>query len=128
MISQVSLHQLLSGNKSMENLFSYGTLRQKNVQRETFGRTLEGFKDTLLGYSLKDIEIIDKLVLKASKKKFHPILFFTNNKKDKVDGTVFKITSAELLKADSYEVDDYMRVEVILRSGISSWVYISKND
>ena len=41
-------------------------------------------------------------------------------------GTVFKITSSELLKADDYEVDDYERIETTLKSGIKSWVYIGK--
>ena len=110
----------------MENLFSYGTLQQENVQLENFGRILEGSKNILPRYCLDEIEITDEFVLKTSKKSFHPILFFTGNEEDEVDGTVFKITSTELLKADSYEVDNYERIEVILKSGIKSWVYVSK--
>ena len=110
----------------MENLFSYGTLQQENVQLENFGHTLEGSKDILQRYCLDEIEITDDFVLKTSKKSFHPILFFTGNEEEEVKGTVFKITSAELLKADSYEVDDYERIEVILKSGIKSWVYVGK--
>ena len=49
-------------------------------------------------------------------------------KKDKVIGTVFKITSDELLKADGYEVNDYKRVEVTLESGRRSWAYVKKNE
>ena len=66
-------------------------------------------------------------MLQVSDKKFHPILSYTGNEKDKVIGTVFKITLDELLKADGYEVDDYKRVEVTLVSGIKSWVYVEKN-
>jgi hypothetical protein len=40
-----------------------------------------------------------------------------------VDGTVFAITAAELAAADDYEVDDYARVLVPLRSGRRAWVY-----
>ena len=110
----------------MEFLFSYGTLQQKNVQLKSFGRILDGSKDILQKYVLNEIEITDESVLKISNKKFHPILFFTNNEKDEVCGTVFKITSSELLKADDYEVDDYERIEAILKSGVKSWVYIGK--
>ncbi len=110
----------------MEYLFSYGTLQQENVQLENFGRILEGSKDILQKYILKEVEITDESVLKISNKKFHPILFFSNNEKDEVHGIVFKITSSELLKADDYEVDDYERIEVILKSGIKSWIYVGK--
>jgi len=111
----------------MEYLFSYGTLRQQNVQLKNFGRLLDGAEDTLKKFILKDLEITDKVVLQVSDKKFHPILSYTGNEKDKVMGTVFKITSDELLKADGYEVDDYKRVEVTLDSGIKSWAYVEKN-
>lgn len=53
-------------------LFSYGTLRQREVQVATFGRELDGWLEA----------------------------------------------------ADEYEVDDYRRVEVPLRSGRSAWVYV----
>ena len=59
----------------MECLFSYGTLQQKNVQLKNFGRILDGFKDVLQKYILKEIEITDESVLKISNKRFHPILF-----------------------------------------------------
>ena len=111
----------------MEYLFSYGTLQQKNVQLENFGRILKGSKDVLQKYIIKELEITDKHVLRLSNKKFHPILFFTNNEKDEVKGTVFKVTSAKLLKADDYEVDNYERREAILKSGIRSWIYADKN-
>lgn len=110
----------------MKRLFSYGTLQQKNVQLEKFDRILDGSKDILQKYILREIEITDESVLKISNKRFHPILFFTNNEKDEIHGTVYKITSSELLKADDYEVDDYQRVEVILKSGVKSWVYVGK--
>jgi len=37
----------------MEQLFSYGTLQNVEVQLETFGRELTGSKDHLLGYQLE---------------------------------------------------------------------------
>ena len=107
----------------MENLFSYGTLQQDNVQLKNFGRLLEGKKDTISGFILKDIEIKDEFVLKTSKQRFHPIISFTGNKEDRISGTVFSISAKELEEADSYEVDDYTRIEVTLDSGIKSWAY-----
>ena len=41
-----------------------------------------------------------------------------------VPGTVFRITAAELLAADEYEVDDYERVLVPLDTGEQAWVYV----
>ena len=43
---------------------------------------------------------------------------------DEVAGTVFKITASELAAADAYEVSDYKRIEVQLKSGIDAWVYV----
>ena len=62
----------------MEYLFSYGTLQQKNVQLKNFGRILEGSKDVLQKYVVKELEITDETVLKISNKRFHPILFFNS--------------------------------------------------
>jgi hypothetical protein len=60
----------------MENLFSYGTLQQENVQIKNFGRSLSGTLDILQGYRLEDLVITDTFVLKTSQKKYHPIIFF----------------------------------------------------
>jgi len=107
-------------------LFSYGTLQQEEVQMETFGRLLQGTEDVLQGYRLGEIEITDTEVLRSSKKKLHPILFFTGSSKDSVIGTVFRITSSELEQADAYEVLDYQRVCICLKSGIYCWAYVSR--
>ncbi len=110
----------------MENLFSYGTLQLEPVQQATFGRLLQGKPDAITGYSLSWIEITDPHVLATSGKTHHPILKFTGNVKDQVEGTVFCITREELLLADTYEVSDYKRVEVSLRSGGKTWVYVER--
>jgi len=107
----------------MPQLFSYGTLQQDNVQIETFGRLLKGEKATLLAYELGEIRITDEAVLAASGKEFHPILIYTGNDADHVEGTVFEITDKELANADDYEVDDYQRVSAFLASGKQAWIY-----
>lgn len=105
-------------------LFSYGTLRQKNVQLATFGRELEGHDDALVGFSRAMVEITDPDVVATSGETHHPIVAHSDNPADEVEGTVFRITPAELAAADSYEVSDYARVAVTLKSGIEAFVYI----
>lgn len=50
----------------MHRLFSYGTLRQANVQNELFGRSVPTVEDELLGYRLEWLTITDVDVVKAS--------------------------------------------------------------
>jgi gamma-glutamylcyclotransferase (GGCT)/AIG2-like uncharacterized protein YtfP len=111
----------------IEKLFSYGTLRYASVQRSTFGRTLSGAADALLGYRLTTITIEDAHVLALSHETQHPLLHPSDNPLDRVEGMVFDVTPEELAAADSYEVDAYRRVAVTLESGIEAWAYVSAN-
>jgi gamma-glutamylcyclotransferase (GGCT)/AIG2-like uncharacterized protein YtfP len=108
-----------------EYLFSYGTLQLEKVQIESFGRKLNGTKESLKGYRLTQLEITDQTVLEKSKQQFHPMAIPSNNTGDKVDGVVFEITKEELLQADQYEVADYKRIAVTLESGKQAWIYVS---
>jgi hypothetical protein len=105
-------------------LFSYGTLQQPGVQRATFGRPLEGAPDALPGYRRSMVEITDPRVIAASGADHHPIVSLSDDPADETPGTVFLITDAELAAADGYEVSDYRRIAVHLRSGLEAWVYI----
>ena len=105
-------------------LFSYGTLQLDEVQLSSFGRLLEGQADAMVGYRQSQIEITDPAVIKTSGKRFHPIVEASDNSDDEVEGKVFRITEAELKAADTYEVADYKRIEVLLRSGNTAWVYV----
>jgi gamma-glutamylcyclotransferase (GGCT)/AIG2-like uncharacterized protein YtfP len=107
-----------------ELLFSYGTLRQRDVQLATFGRELDGRGDAIVGYELHFVTITDPHVVATSGSDRHPILKSTDRPDAHVDGTVFAISEAELAAADEYEVDDYVRVRVPLRSGAEAWVYV----
>lgn len=107
----------------MQKLFSYGTLQQENVQLSTFKRKLEGLPDVLLGYVLDEIKITDPVVLARSGKTYHPILQYTGNHHDEVQGTVFEVTDEELAQADDYEVSDYARVSAQFKSGVTAWIY-----
>lgn len=110
----------------MPNLFSYGTLQNENVQIETFGRILKGKKDILTGFTIEMLEIKDPEVLRKSGRKFHPILVFSGNHEDLVEGILFEVTEEELLQADEYEVDDYKRIEAVFKSGKSGFIYVGK--
>lgn len=103
-------------------LFSYGTLRQPEVQVELFGRTVPTAPDTLPGYRLEWLVITDPVVIATSGSNRHPILR-TGNPDDSVAGAVLELNDLELDRADAYEVDDYLRVRVRLGSGLDAWVY-----
>ncbi len=104
-------------------LFSYGTLQLPQVQLETFGRLLKGEPASLPGYCVDTIEILDAAVVETSGKRYHPILQRSPHSAQPVTGTVFELTPAELVAADSNEVDAYHRVEAVLADGSSCWIY-----
>jgi hypothetical protein len=104
-------------------LFSYGTLQHGAVQIANFGRLLSGRPDSLPGYTLLPIAIDDPAVVTLSGKSQHTIAR-RSNAGDEVAGMVFEITAQELAAADRYEVAEYTRVLVTLKSGVKSWVYV----
>jgi len=106
-----------------ENLFSYGTLRQEEVQLSTFGRKLEGQTDTLVGYVLKMIQIADA-DFAAKNGAHHRNLEFTGVASDFVEGMAFAVTQQELEQSDKYEPAEYERVPVKLKSGLDAYVYL----
>lgn len=108
-------------------LFSYGTLRDPAVQLATFGRHLPGSDDTLPGYRINVLDITDTTVLDTSGLGQHPIATATGNRIDAVHGTVLRLTADELAAADSYEVDAYQRLPVVLGSGTCAWAYVARS-
>ena len=114
----------LAARSLTELLFSYGTLQQPEVQRATFGREVPGRRDAIVGYDLDYVTITDPHVIATSGSDRHPIMRPSAEVDAHVDGTVFEISEAELVAADEYEVDDYRRIAVPLRSGASAWVYV----
>ncbi len=111
----------------MPYLFSYGTLQKEQVQLETFGRILQGEKDSLAEYKLGMVEITDPEVLRKSGQKYHPVLEFSGNSNDEVEGMLFEVTDEEILQADDYEVDDYKRIETVFKSGNRGFIYVSSS-
>lgn len=107
-----------------EYLFSYGTLQLDAVQLATFGRKLSGNSDTLPGFERSMVAIDDAAVVATSGETHHPIVRYTGRATDVVPGTVFAVTPQEIRNADRYEVAQYRRVAVTLRSGVRAWVYV----
>lgn len=103
-------------------LFSYGTLRQREVQLATFGRELTGEPDVLDGYELGTVLIRDPDVVSTSGLAEHLILRPGDGE---IDGVAFAVTAEELVAADGYETSDYKRVEVVLKSGRLAFVYVA---
>jgi hypothetical protein len=112
------------GDRGNVHLFSYGTLQQEDVQLSSFGRLLKGADDALPGYRQSMIEITNPEVIRKSGKNFHPIVVASDDPADEIPGKVFEITEAELAAADAYEVSDYKRILVRLKSGVDAWVYV----
>jgi len=110
------------------HLFSYGTLRQPEVQTAVFGRTLEGRVDVLVGFSVHTLTITDPEVVALSGKSEHRVLRRTGDPADRVEGVIFVITGAELAAADDYEVDDYARVATVSAGGVETFVYVLAKD
>jgi len=105
-------------------LFSYGTLQLEAVQLSSFGRRLSGTADAMPRHRKELLEITDPDVIRTSGERFHPIVVPSDNPADEVEGTVFEITQQELAAADAYEVADYKRISIKLRSGRDAWVYV----
>ena len=96
----------------MALLFSYGTLQREDVQRATFGRRLQGQSDALPGFAPDTVGP-------------HANAQRTDAPGDRVSGTVFEVTDADLAAADEFERPArYTRVQVRLESGRTSWVYV----
>lgn len=108
-----------------EKIFSYGTLRQENVQLATFGRLLSGQEDKVKGFRLDEVEITDFDVISKSGKNIHKIMVHTGIDSDLVEGVIFEISKDELKIADNYEVEEYKRKKLSTINGNEVWVYIA---
>ena len=115
----------MGGNEQRDQrLFSYGTLRQENVQLSLFGRRLDGEPDFVAGFTLSSVTIEDPDVVGQSGLETHPILVPADDPAAEVAGSVFLLSAAELAATDDYEVSPYVRVQAPLRSGGIAWVYV----
>lgn len=102
----------------MAKLFAYGTLKEKDIQENIFGRSLAGTPETLLGYSVQKIEIEEEFGMET-----YPIITPTNDAIDSITGIVYELSQKDLELADTYEGKYYQRIEVQLQSKEKVWVY-----
>lgn len=103
----------------MEKLFSYGTLRSKEIQRQVFNRVLTGKADQVLGYKLKSLQIEEEFGMAD-----YVVVVPSENPTDIIHGVVFEVSIADLAKVDLFESNAYKRVEVKLQSGEVAWIYM----
>ena len=102
----------------MENLFAYGTLKDKEIQERIFGRVLKGTPDKLIGYAIKKIHIEEEFGLTE-----YPIITATQNPDDNIIGICYQLSERDLELADKYEGMHYKRIKVQLHSNETVWVY-----
>jgi gamma-glutamylcyclotransferase (GGCT)/AIG2-like uncharacterized protein YtfP len=102
----------------MQKLFAYGTLQDKDVQENLFGRILQGTSEALIGYELNEIQIEEEFGIEH-----YPIIMETNNSNDTISGVLYEVSMRELHQADLYEGLHYKRVEVLLQSNQKAWAY-----
>lgn len=103
----------------MEKLFSYGTLRSKEIQMRLFNKVLTGAQDQLLGYKLKSLQIEEEFGMAD-----YVVVVASENPADIIHGVVFNVTPSDLAKVDLFESNAYRRVQVTLKSGTTAWVYL----
>ncbi|MFH7017655.1 gamma-glutamylcyclotransferase family protein [Flavobacterium sp. FlaQc-47] len=103
----------------MEKLFSYGTIRSKEIQRQIFNKILIGTPDQLLGHKLKSLQIEEEFGMAD-----YVVAVPTAESSDPIHGMAFDISTSDLAKVDIFESNAYKRVEVTLKSGTVAWVYI----
>lgn len=103
-----------------ELLFVYGTLAEETIQQELFKRIVPTEGDALKGYVKNTIRLPD--IPEGNK---YPIIKFTDNLEDKVEGHVLKITRTKLTTTDTYEGKAYLRKKEKLESGTKAWCYVA---
>ena len=109
-----------------ESIFSFGTLRSEAVQRSVFGELMPSKPDSLAGWVIAPVPILDPTVIAISGTDSHPGLVPTGNQTDVVNGSVLDVTTDQLAAADDYERASFHRIEVTLVSGKSAWTYVPK--
>lgn len=96
----------------MEKLFTYGSLRNSEIQQKLFNRILTGTLDTLIDYEKGNVVIEGKIFNVAISKAG-----------SQIEGEVYELDQKELERSDRYEGNSYKRVRITLLSGTEGWIY-----
>lgn len=109
----------------MPVVFSYGSLREVNVQLATFGRLLRGSTDALPGYAMRWLPEGDPRLARVAGRTQIADVVRVSDAAGHVPGTAFELTEDELAAADAFEAEDsYRRIAVRLASGRDAWVFV----
>ena len=96
----------LNGAKGPHLVFSYGTLRQAQVQTSLFGGPVPTTPEEVIGHTLVPVRITDPAVVALSASDVHTGLAVStgpDRHADRVPGAVLALTGAQLAAADAYE-------------------------
>ena len=104
----------------MEKLFSYGTLRDAEIQRALYGRLVKTTPDAIIGYCFRTIHLTDWKYSEISGGNVQKTI---EKGPGEIDGAVLLLTPDELTRTDEYEPKGYARFKVPLRSGGEAWAY-----
>lgn len=97
-----------------DRLFVYGSLRNRFVQDEVFGRV----PHTMTPATLPDYM---RSTVTIGETRYPTILPHPHGH---VHGFVYEVNGEELLKIDRYETKAYARTSVTLADGTTAWAYV----
>ena len=110
---------------TVELLFSYGSLGGGELQLDTFGRVVHTETDVLPGYTTSLSRRPDPRIAERIGPITQRVLRRTGDPRDKVVGTVLRLSEAELDAADELVGPPFRRLPVTLESGRGAWVYVA---
>ncbi len=97
------------------NVFTYGSLMNNKKRTFILNKYIEGIKDKLIDYDIKDHSMCNFPTIYPKKGKI-------------VNGIVFKVDQLELMILDRYENNLYDKIEIKTQNNLNCLVYIEKNE
>ena len=99
----------------MKNIFVYGSLLNKTLRTNVLCHEIEGVEDILEGYTIDTHSVLGA----------YPTVIKSEG--ELVKGEVFKVSDSDIEKMDRYESHYYKKIEVTLKSGVMSLVYLERH-
>ncbi len=99
----------------MKNIFVYGSLLNKTLRTNVLCHEIEGVEDILENYTIDTHSVLGR----------YPTVIKSEG--EFVNGKVFKVSDSDIEKMDRYESHYYKKIEVTLKSGVMSLVYIERH-
>ncbi len=99
----------------MKNIFVYGSLLNKTLRTNVLCHEIEGVEDILENYTIDTHSVLGR----------YPTVIKSEG--EFVNGKVFKVSDSDIEKMDRYESHYYKKIEVTLKSGIMSLIYIERH-